>query len=157
MSVRYLNTTRKRLGDYLVELGFITQEAANEYVCLLTGWVYGNVQAALEYFREFRRCVKEAGMKQSLTDPCVFYKKDEKGQLILMVAMHVNDILITYFFTDINSISQSEVDLYYGFGWAGFGCVFFYNIAWKVRRESANRRKAFVDHQFTVGQLLVLS
>ena len=44
----------------------------------------------------------------------------------------VNDILITYFFTDINSISQSEVDLYYGFGWAGFGCVFFYNIAFII-------------------------
>jgi len=26
MGVRYLNTTRKRLGDYLVELGFITEE-----------------------------------------------------------------------------------------------------------------------------------
>lgn len=26
MGVRYLNTSRKRLGDYLVELGFITDE-----------------------------------------------------------------------------------------------------------------------------------
>src|SRR4051794_1275721 len=26
MGVRYLNTARKRLGDYLVELGFITQD-----------------------------------------------------------------------------------------------------------------------------------
>lgn len=29
MAVRYLNTTRKRLGDYLVDLGFITEEQLN--------------------------------------------------------------------------------------------------------------------------------
>src|SRR5688572_33449932 len=26
MAIRYLNTSRKRLGDYLVDLGFITEE-----------------------------------------------------------------------------------------------------------------------------------
>ncbi|MCB4755692.1 MAG: Flp pilus assembly complex ATPase component TadA [Elusimicrobia bacterium] len=30
MGVRYLNTSRKRLGDYLVDLGFITEEQLNE-------------------------------------------------------------------------------------------------------------------------------
>ena len=79
----------------MVELGYITQEEADNYVCLLTGGMYGNVQAALEYYREFKKCVKEAGMQQSLTDPCVFYKRDKDGDLMLMVAMHVDDNLIT--------------------------------------------------------------
>ena len=38
--------------------------------------------------------LKEMGMKQSLTDPCVFYRRDKEGKLKLMALLHVDDTLI---------------------------------------------------------------
>ena len=34
----------------MVELGFLSKKDAKEYVCMLTGGMYGNVQAALGFF-----------------------------------------------------------------------------------------------------------
>ena len=79
----------------MVELGAITQEDADKFVCLLTGGMYGNVQAALAFFHEYREhLLEKMGMTQSLTDPCVFYLKEE-GKLKLMALLHVDDTLIT--------------------------------------------------------------
>ena len=65
------------------------------YVCLLTGGMYGNVQAALVFFQEYREhLTKEMKMKQSLTDPCVFYLRDEKGILVLLALLHVHNTLV---------------------------------------------------------------
>ena len=51
----------------MVEMGLISQEDADKYVCLLTGGMYGNVQAALAFFQEYREhLTKEMKMKQSL-------------------------------------------------------------------------------------------
>jgi TfoX/Sxy family transcriptional regulator of competence genes len=35
------------------------------------------------------------GMKQCKSDPCVFYKHDEQGKLVLMAVIHVDDTLLT--------------------------------------------------------------
>ena len=79
----------------MVEAGMISQEDADKYVCLLTGGMYGNVQAALAFFQEYREHLTEKmKMKQSLTDPCVFYLRDEMDVLVLMALLHVDDTLV---------------------------------------------------------------
>ena len=41
-----------------------------------TSVMYGNSDAALVYFKLFKKhLMEEMGMSQSLVDPCVFYKK----------------------------------------------------------------------------------
>ena len=68
---------------------------AKEYVCMLTGGMYGNVQAALGFFIEYKdHLMNDMQMEQSLTDPCVFFKKDDQGNLQLMALTHVDDTLI---------------------------------------------------------------
>ena len=79
----------------MVELGKISKEDADKYVCLLTGGMYGNVEAALAFFREYREhLIKKMKMKQSLTDPCVFYLRDDQGKLVLIALLHVDDTLM---------------------------------------------------------------
>ena len=57
--------------------------------------MYGNVQAALAFFVEYKNhLTKVMKLEQSLTDPCVFFKKDERGHLALMALTHVDDTLI---------------------------------------------------------------
>jgi hypothetical protein len=52
--------------------------------------MYGNVDAALRFFRTLKEhLVENIGMKNSQSDPCVFYLKDDKGKTILIVATHV--------------------------------------------------------------------
>ena len=58
--------------------------------------MYGNIDAALRWITlktEFMTS-KEVGMIQSKTDPCVFYKKDEKGKPVLVVAITVDDCAV---------------------------------------------------------------
>jgi hypothetical protein len=43
--------------------------------------MYGNVDAALRFFRTLKEhLVENIGMKNSQSDPCVFYLKDDKGK-----------------------------------------------------------------------------
>jgi len=63
--------------DSLAACGFITKEDLNEYAIELWGSMYGNVDAALLWFREFVKYLKEVGMMQSQVDPCIFYLKEE--------------------------------------------------------------------------------
>ena len=61
-------------------------------VCLYIGGMYGNVRAALAFFQEYREhLTKEKKMKQSLTDPCVFYLRDKKNILVLLALLHVDN------------------------------------------------------------------
>ena len=79
----------------MVETGLMSQEDADKYVCLFAGGMYGNVQAALAFFREYlEHLTKEMNMKQSLTDPCVLYLRDKKNILVLLALLHANDTLV---------------------------------------------------------------
>jgi len=79
----------------MTELGFLSQEDAKDYVCMLIGGMCGNVQAALAFFVEYKNhLIKRMKLEQSLTDPCVFFKKDNEGNLELMALTHVDDTLI---------------------------------------------------------------
>jgi hypothetical protein len=77
----------------MVELGFISKERAEMTVAQLLKSMYGNVNAALRFFKEYVKhmCSKEGmNMYQNLADPCVFVKKHE-GKLVLIALTHVDD------------------------------------------------------------------
>ena len=60
--------------------------------------MYGNVDAAIKFFNLFSTYVTdENGMKmyQSKSDPCVFFKLNNKNKLVLMVTITVDDCAIT--------------------------------------------------------------
>jgi len=59
----------------LAACGFITKEELNECAIELLGSMYGNVDVALLWFREFVKYLKQVGMIQSKVDPCIFYLK----------------------------------------------------------------------------------
>jgi hypothetical protein len=77
----------------MVELGFISKERAEMTVAQLLKSMYGNVNAALRFFKEYVKhmCSKEGmNMYQNLADPCVFVKRHE-GKLVLIALTHVDD------------------------------------------------------------------
>jgi hypothetical protein len=55
---------------------------------------YGSVDSAKRWMDKFTAMVTEPGgieMKQSKIDPCVYYKHDAGGNLILLMAIHIDD------------------------------------------------------------------
>ena len=96
--------------DEMKRLGFITDEEEKTKCIKLIRSMYGNVDAALRWMKAFvKLCVSdEIGCQQSAVDPCLLYKKDEKGELILLIAVYVDDVLIAgkkkdIFFSKTNS------------------------------------------------------
>jgi hypothetical protein len=76
----------------MVHLGFIAEEEEEENCCIeQLKSVCGNSDAALIYFRLFKKHLIEVmEMKQSLADPCVFFKiTDDK--VVLVAVCHVDD------------------------------------------------------------------
>ena len=82
----------------MVDLGFITEDERREYCIKLKRSMYGNVDAALLWQKDFTKTVTE-DMKfdliQSKVDPCLYFKKDENGVVILMVIVYVDDTIVT--------------------------------------------------------------
>lgn len=75
----------------IVQLGFITEEEKELYCIEQMKSMYGNSDAALIYFRLYKKhLIDTMGMIQSLTDPCVFYKK-ESDKVVLIAVCHVDD------------------------------------------------------------------
>ena len=77
----------------MVELGFLTQEEYKNTCVQLRRSMYGNVDAALRWQREFSNyLVTDCGMKICRTDPCIlFLRKD--GVLKIIMSIHVDDSL----------------------------------------------------------------
>jgi hypothetical protein len=76
-------------------LNFVTEKEARENLIELMCNMYGNIDAARVYYERMSNVMKKLGMKQSLTDPCVFFKHGDNGELILILVVHVDDTLIT--------------------------------------------------------------
>ena len=52
----------------------------------------GNVDAEIKFFRVFSKWMVESmSMKKSQADPCVFWKLDEKNELMLIVSVTVDN------------------------------------------------------------------
>ena len=58
--------------------------------------MHGNIDAALRYFLKFKQILSELGLIQCISDPCLFFREDENGILLLLVVVHVNDSLIAW-------------------------------------------------------------
>ena len=80
----------------LISLGFLTEEEHGRVCIELQKGMYGQVDAALLFFRRFTKYLESesCGMKQSKADPCIFYKKNEEGKPLLVAAVTVDDCLI---------------------------------------------------------------
>ena len=94
---RLKTPTYIELPPGLVELGFMTQEEYDKTCIMLQGGMYGNVDAALLYFIRFTTFATSEeglGLEQSKTDPCIFFKRNERGQTIGIIIIYVDDCLI---------------------------------------------------------------
>ena len=80
----------------MVELGFLTREESENFVIELLNSMYGNVDAALKFHKELVTfLVDECAMIQSLCDPCLLFKLNEKKELILIATTTVDDCAIS--------------------------------------------------------------
>ena len=88
----------------MVECGFLTEEQRLDTAIQLMKSMYGNVDAAIKFFKTLSsHLTKKDGMNmsQSKSDPCVFFKKNSKNELILIVSITVDDCAITGLNDDI--------------------------------------------------------
>ena len=81
----------------MVELGFITQEEKENTVACCPMAMYVNVEAPRCWMTTFRDTLigPTIGLTQSEADPCIFFKKDLDGNTILLLALFVDDTLVT--------------------------------------------------------------
>ena len=97
----------------MVELGFINEEDRRKSCIKLVKSMYGNVDAALRWMNAFTKVlIKNAGLSQSQADPCLFYKHDEKHNLILMVVVYVDDVLIAGTPTEVIKLKNNVKNVY---------------------------------------------
>src|SRR5210317_2162293 len=76
-------------------LGYVTQEEYDGQCIELMKGMYGNVDAALMFFQEYKGYLMKAmKMKQSRADPCIFYKDNEEGETILIAMVYVDDTIL---------------------------------------------------------------
>ena len=83
--------------EILVILGFMTIEEYCEYCIELQKGMYGQVDAALQFFMRFIKYLESEkchGVIQSKADPFNFYKKDKDGFSLVVIAITVDDCLI---------------------------------------------------------------
>ena len=79
--------------DGIVELGFITEEQRRTTCIQLRRSMYGNVDAALRWQREFTNyLVQECGFVRCRSDPCILFLREE-GILKIVMSIHVDDSL----------------------------------------------------------------
>jgi len=84
-----------KIPDAMAELGFMTKEEQELFAILLGMNMYGNIDVALRFFEKYQEIlVENFAFLQCKMDPCIFYKRDEKGRLCMLISTHVDDSLI---------------------------------------------------------------
>jgi hypothetical protein len=80
----------------MLEMGFATQEDLKKFCLQLLKNMYGNVDAALRFFKTYSAHLMGPMMKmeQSLADPCVFYKRDKDSKTVIIAVCFVDDTLL---------------------------------------------------------------
>ena len=78
----------------IVELGFLSPEERDSTCVRLERSMYGNVDAALRWLREFKTfLVKECGFVACVADPCILYYQED-GKLLIVMSIHVDDSMV---------------------------------------------------------------
>ena len=73
------------------ELGFIPEEQKNNTYVKLRRSIYGNVDAALRWQRDFTEfLVSECGFSVCKSEPCILFLREDK-QLKVVMSTHVDD------------------------------------------------------------------
>ena len=72
--------------------------------CFLNKAMYGLVQAARQFWKRFVKELVGQGFQASVADPCLLYRKDEKG--ICIVVMYVDDMLLVGNEESIQNVSE---------------------------------------------------
>ena len=57
--------------------------------------MYGNIDSPLLFFKKKQGIMERLGLKQSQTDPCLFYQLDKMNNLELLLTLHVDDMLLS--------------------------------------------------------------
>ena len=94
----------------IVWCGFMTEEQRLESAILLERSIYGNVDAAIKFFKTLTtHLTNKNGMNmvQSATDPCLFFEFNDDKKLILIVIVTVDDCAVTGLETNIKWIIDS--------------------------------------------------
>jgi hypothetical protein len=77
------------------EFGYFTQAEMNGRCLRLEKAMYGCVQSPLMFFKEMTKHLREIGLSQSLTDPCIWFLHSPEGELIFIIAVYVDDCILT--------------------------------------------------------------
>lgn len=67
-------------------------EENNSQVCLLKKSLYGLKQASRQWNKKLDNALKEINLKQSLLDPCIYYRIDNED--ITFLAVYVDDLIL---------------------------------------------------------------
>ena len=74
-----------------MDLGIISEEFLREYCILLVNSMHGNVDAALLWIRLLETYVViECNINRIKSCSCIFFHKDGKGDLELVISVHVD-------------------------------------------------------------------
>jgi Reverse transcriptase (RNA-dependent DNA polymerase) len=78
----------------LKDLGLLSKEECDNTCAELTRAMYGNIDSPLQWMKTFTNILKGDGvnLKQSATDPCIFYKQ-RGGKVVLILVLYVDDTL----------------------------------------------------------------
>ena len=72
-----------------------SQDNLDNYCIQLLKSMYGNVDAAIRFFKTYKRHLTIAmKMTQSLADLCIFYKRDKTGRTVLIAICFVDNTLL---------------------------------------------------------------
>ena len=77
------------------DMGLIDEETKAKQCIMLENLMYGTVEAAILWMKEITKHLISKGMKQSRSDPCVFFVRDKSKGLVLAAAIYVDNTLVT--------------------------------------------------------------
>jgi hypothetical protein len=139
--------------DGLKELGFVTEEESKTHCIEQLKSMYGNVDAALIFFETYKKYMEDViGMVQSRVDPCVFFKRSDNGETILIAVTHVDDTLLC---GTTKAIEDFKIAIKKRFGYTEQeGFVKHLGVWYKEKRDENGERYLEADMHDTVDGII---
>jgi transposase InsO family protein len=93
---------------YMVQpQGFIDSKMPN-HVCLLNRSLYGLKQSPRQWYIRFDNYVSSIGFVRSAFDHCLYFKRNDKNDVIVYLLLYVDDMLLVgHKMSDINDIKKA--------------------------------------------------